>query len=95
MAGLRWRVLFKLPAPKRSSVLHGALATNTFANPPNVGEGCIFCNMPESVHYVFIECHHRVLLLLSLLCAVCGKTGVGFSEGLYKLAHVFPVIVIV
>lgn len=38
---------------------------------------------------------YRVLSLLPLLCAVCGKTVEGFSEGLYKLAQVFPVIVIV
>lgn len=68
MAGFRWRVLHKLPRPKRSGdlrgVLHGTLGSNSFISKVDrsVGDGCVFCNIPEAVHHVFIECH----LLLSL-----------------------------
>ena len=50
----------------------------------NVGESCMFCNEPQSVHHVFVECH-CLLSLLSLRSALCGEMGVVFSERLYTL----------
>ena len=86
-----WRVLYKLPLPKRSGdlqwrVLNGALATNMFLSKWIImlGEGCVFCKVPEFVHHVFFQCHHW-LCLLSLLSADYGKMGVTVSEGLYVL----------
>lgn len=62
----------KLPLPKRCvdlqwRVLEGPLATKMFLSTVgnNVGEGCVFCNMPWSVHHVFVECQ-RLLSLLSV-----------------------------
>ena len=88
VAEFRWRSLYKLHLSKRSGdlqwrVLPGALATNVFWSKVhhNVREGCVFCDVPESVQHVFAECHR----LLTLLSALCGKIGAVVYEGLYIL----------
>ena len=74
------------------NLLHGNLATNMFQSQVdrNVGESCMFCNEPESVHHMFVECH-CLLSLLSLLSALCGEMGVVFSWGLYTLGPMYSV----
>lgn len=60
-------------------VLHGALATNMFLSKidKNVGNGCPFCNSPETVVHVFTECN-RLSPVLALLKVLRGKMGVLF-----------------
>ncbi|MGH0172591.1 UNVERIFIED_CONTAM: hypothetical protein FKN15_002833 [Acipenser sinensis] len=58
-----WRVLYKLPLPKRSGdlqwrVLHGIVATNRWLSrvDPGVGEQCPFCPAVETVFHLFTDC---------------------------------------
>ena len=97
MAGFRWRVLYKLPLPKRAGdlqwrVIHGALATNTFLSKMDVSEaeGCVFCSSPETVIHAFAECS-RLTSALALLDVLCGKLGVVFLMGLYILGPMYSV----
>lgn len=84
-------MLYKLPLAKRSwdlewRILHGALPTNDFLSElvANVVEGCVFCNMLESMHQVFLE-YRCILSLLSSLSTVRVKIRVCLSEGVYVL----------
>lgn len=81
MAGFRWRVLYKLPLPKRSGdlqwrVIHGALVTNTFLSrlDSKVREGCPFCSASETVVHVFVDCN-SLSAVCALLNVLCGKVG--------------------
>ena len=81
MAGLRWRVLCKLPLPMRSGdlqwrALHGALATNVFRSKVDGDVGRAVCSVTCLCLYFMCYCH-RLLSLLSPLSALCGKMGVG------------------
>ncbi len=82
MSGFRWGVLYKLPVPKRSGdlqfrLLHKAPIVSCLQRIKMEGEGV--CN----IAWICTSCvwSHCLLSLLSLLSAICGKMGVGFSEG--------------
>ncbi|KAL7838647.1 hypothetical protein AOLI_G00270510 [Acnodon oligacanthus] len=91
MAGHRWRVLYKLPVPKRSGdlqwrIIHGAIATNqhTAHFVPGMEMTCPFCSEPESVEHLFIQCS-RLNILFGTLHRLCLKLDITFTYGLFIL----------
>ncbi|KAL7890945.1 hypothetical protein AOLI_G00004210 [Acnodon oligacanthus] len=91
MAGYRWRVLYKLPVPKRSGdlqwcIIHGAIATNqhTAHFVPGMETTCPFCSEPESVEHLFIQCS-RLNILFGTLHTLCLKLDITFTYGLFIL----------
>ncbi|KAI4879862.1 hypothetical protein NFI96_004006, partial [Prochilodus magdalenae] len=90
-AGYRWRVLYKLPLPKRSGglqwrLIHGAIATNLHTSHfvQGVETGCPFCAQPETVQHLFIDCS-RLNVLFGLLHRICLRLGTTFTFGLFIL----------
>ncbi|KAL7838607.1 hypothetical protein AOLI_G00270110 [Acnodon oligacanthus] len=91
MAGHRWRVLYKLPVPKRSGdlqwrIIHGTIATNqhTAHFVPGMEMTCPFCSEPESVEHLFIRCS-RLNILFGTLHRLCLKLDITFTYGLFIL----------
>lgn len=78
-----WRVLYKLPLPKRSGdlqwrVLHGIFATNRYLSrvEPGVSVQCPFCPAEETVFHLFVDCPRLqpFFLFLENLLASLGVT---------------------
>ncbi|KAI4891759.1 hypothetical protein NFI96_005207 [Prochilodus magdalenae] len=90
-AGYRWRVLYKLPLPKRSGdlqwqLIHRAIATNLHTSHfvQGVETGCPFCAQPETVQHLFTDCS-RLNVLFGLLHGICSRLGTTFTFGLFIL----------
>ncbi|KAL6464153.1 hypothetical protein MHYP_G00264700 [Metynnis hypsauchen] len=91
MAGFRWRVLYKLPVPKRSGdlqwrIIHGAIATNqhTAHFVQGVDTTCPFFFEPETVEHLFVQCS-RLNILFGALHRLCMKLNMTFTYGLFIL----------
>ncbi|KAL7845487.1 hypothetical protein AOLI_G00236790 [Acnodon oligacanthus] len=96
MAGFRWRVLYKLPVPKRSGDLqwrirHRAIATNqhTAHFVQGVDMTCPFCSKPETVAQLFAECS-RLNILFGALNRLCINLNMTFTYGLFILGPSKP-----
>ena len=50
-------------------------------------ESCVFCYAPESVHHVFVE-HHHLLVLLSFLSPVWGPGTLNIFLRVFKSEHI-------
>ncbi|KAL6465181.1 hypothetical protein MHYP_G00253140 [Metynnis hypsauchen] len=91
MAGFRWRVLYKLPVPKRSGdlqwrIIHRATATNqhTAHFVQGVDTNCPSCSEPVTVEHLFAECS-RLNILFGALHRLSMNLNMTFTYGLFIL----------